>query len=140
MTEFKCKLLNIFTVESTKQWINQSIIQRNTIHFDFTKLQSRPTAMVSVDLSVKDDFSCVSYALYDSINKRFVFKNFYYCPEQTILNHHNSEMYNELVKQGHLIVCGSDVIDYQMIANDIISNAKYLNILQLGYDLSLIHI
>ena len=42
--------------------------------FDFNMLQSKPNAMVSVDLSVKDDFSCVCYALYDSINKRFVFK------------------------------------------------------------------
>lgn len=134
MLEFKCKLLNIFTLPQTQIWVNPKIIERNTQHFDFNMLQSKPNAMVSVDLSVKDDFSCVCYALYDSINKRFVFKNFYYIPKQTIDNHPNSEMYKELVKSGHLTICGDDVIDYQQIANDIIANAKYMNILQIGYD------
>lgn len=134
MLEFKCKLLNIFTLPQSQIWVNQKIIERNTQHFDFNMLQSRPNAMVSVDLSVKDDFSCVCYTLYDSINKRFVFKNFYYIPKQTAYNHPNSEMYKQLIKDGHMIICGDDVIDYRQIANDIIANGKYLNILQIGYD------
>ena len=133
-TEFMCKLLNVFSVPLDKQWIDHKVIERNTGDFDLTKLQARPQCMVSVDLSVKDDFSCVCYALYDSINKRFVFKNDYYIPRNTIKNHHNSEMYTNLVNSGHLKVCGEDVIDYSQIANDIISNSKYVNILQLGYD------
>lgn len=133
-TEFMCKLLNVFSVPLDKQWIDHKVIERNTSDFDLTKLQARPQCMVSVDLSVKDDFSCVCYALYDSINKRFVFKNDYYIPRNTIKNHHNSEMYTNLVNSGHLKVCGEDVIDYSQIANDIISNSKYVNILQLGYD------
>ena len=133
-TEFMCKLLNVFSVPLDKQWIDHKVIERNTGDFDLTKLQARPQCMVSVDLSVKDDFSCVCYALYDSINKRFVFKNDYYIPRNTIKNHHNSEMYTNLVNSGHLKVCGEDVIDYGQIANDIISNSKYVNILQLGYD------
>lgn len=134
MTEFKCKLLNIFTLPVNTIWINQAVIERNTQHFDFRQLQARPNCMVSVDLSVKDDFSCVCYCLYDSINKRFVFKNFYYIPKQTIENHTNAAMYRQLVADGHLIICGEDVIDYNQIASDIITNAKYLNILQIGYD------
>lgn len=134
MTEFKCKLLNIFTLPVNTIWINQTVIERNTQHFDFRQLQARPNCMVSVDLSVKDDFSCVCYCLYDSINKRFVFKNFYYIPKQTIENHTNAAMYRQLVADGHLIICGEDVIDYNQIASDIITNAKYLNILQIGYD------
>ena len=43
-------------------------------------------------------------------------------------------MYKELVKSGHLIICGNEVIDYKQIANDIIANARYVNILQIGYD------
>lgn len=134
MLEFKTKLLNVFTLPQTQIWINSKVVERNTQHFEFNMLQSRPNAMVSVDLSVKDDFSCVCYALYDSINKRFVFKNYYYIPKQTIENHPNSEMYKELVKSGHLIICGNEVIDYKQIANDIIANARYVNILQIGYD------
>ena len=134
MLEFKCKLLNIFTLPTNQQWVNPKVIERNTQHFDFSLLKSRPNAMVSVDLSVKDDFSCVCYTLYDSINKRFIFKNNYYIPKQTIETHPNRELYQRLVDEGHLIICGDDVIDYKMIANDIIGNGKYLNILQIGYD------
>ena len=133
-TEFMCKLLNVFSVPLDKVWIDPHIIERNTQEFDLTKLQSRPSCMVSVDLSVKDDFSCVCYALYDSINKRFVFKNEYYIPKNTVENHHNSEMYKNLVNSGHLKICGTDVIDYSQISNDIIYNSRYVNILQLGYD------
>lgn len=134
MMEFKTKLLNVFTKNATEIWINKNIIERNTEHFNFSMLKSRPQCMVSVDLSVKDDFSCVCYALYDSINKRFVFKNFYYIPKQTAENHPNRAMYKELIDKGYLIVCGNEVIDYKQIASDIISNSKYVNILQIGYD------
>lgn len=134
MMEFKTKLLNVFTKNATEIWINKSVIERNTEHFNFSMLKSRPQCMVSVDLSVKDDFSCVCYALYDSINKRFVFKNFYYIPKQTAENHPNRAMYQELIKNGYLIVCGEEVIDYKQIASNIIANSKYVNILQIGYD------
>jgi len=134
MMEFKTKLLNVFTKNATEIWIDKNVIERNTEHFDFSMLKSRPQCMVSVDLSVKDDFSCVCYALYDSINKRFVFKNFYYIPKQTAENHPNRAMYKELIDKGYLIVCGEEVIDYKQIASDIITNSKYVNILQIGYD------
>lgn len=134
MMEFKTKLLNVFTKNATEIWIEKSVIERNTEHFDFSMLKARPQCMVSVDLSVKDDFSCVCYALYDSINKRFVFKNQYYIPRLTAENHPNRAMYQELIKNGHLIICGNEVIDYKQIASDIISNSKYVNILQIGYD------
>lgn len=134
MLEFKTKLLNVFTKNTTEIWINKSIIEKNTECFDFSMLKARPQAMVSVDLSVKDDFSCVCYALYDSINKRFVFKNQYYIPRLTAEKHPNRAMYQELIKNGHLIICGSEVIDYKQIASDIIANSKYVNILQIGYD------
>ena len=133
-TEFMCKLLNVFSVPMDKVWIDHKVIERNTGDYDLTKLQARPKCMIGVDLSVKDDFSCVCYALYDSINKRFVFKNDYYIPRNTVTNHHNSEMYKNLVNSGHLKICGEDVIDYTMIANDIIQNSRYVEILQLGYD------
>ena len=134
MMEFKTKLLNVFTKSSTEIWIDKNVIEKNTEYFDFSMLKARPQAMVSVDLSVKDDFSCVCYALYDSINKRFVFKNQYYIPKQTAENHPNRAMYQELIKNGYLIICGNEVIDYKQIASDIIANSKYVNILQIGYD------
>jgi len=134
MLEFKTKLLNVFVQGTTQVWIDRKQVEKYSQEIDLTKLTTRPQCMVSVDLSVKDDFSCVCYALYDSLNKKFFFKNDYYIPKQTIENHPNRVMYQSLVENGHLIICGEEVIDYQQIANDIISNARYVNILQIGYD------
>lgn len=134
MVNFKTKLLNVFCLPQAQVWVDRKVIERNTKHLDFSKLQSRPQCMVAVDLSVKDDMSAVTYALYDSINHRFYFKNDYYIPKNTVSNHPNKEMYKSLVEQGYLKICGEDVIEYSQIANDIINNAKYVNILQLGYD------
>lgn len=134
MLEFKTKLLNIFVPGTTQVWVDRKQVEKHSQEIDLIKMTSRPQCMVSVDLSVKDDFSCVCYTLYDSLNKKFFFKNFYYIPKNTMENHPNKVLYQSLVENGYLIICGKEVIDYQQIANDIISNAKYVNILQIGYD------
>lgn len=134
MLEFKTKLLNVFVQGTAVIWIPRYIVEKNSQEIDLTKLQSRPQCMVSVDLSVKDDFSCVCYALYDALNKKFYFKCDYYIPKQTAELHPNRVLYQSLISQGYLKLCGDEVIDYNIIAQDIISNGKYLNILGVGYD------
>ena len=133
-TNFLTKLLNVFVQDISTKWIDKDVILKYTKPLRLSKLKTRPKAFVAVDLSVKDDFSVVCYALYDSLNHRFYFTCDFYIPKNTANNHHNSEMYKELVKNGKMKICGNDVIDYTMIANDIIGNAKYVDIVNLGYD------
>lgn len=134
MTEFRTKLLNIFTANVQAIWIKQSVLRKNVIDIDFAKITTRPVCFVSIDLSVKDDLSAVTYLMYDSIQKIFWEKTLFYCPKTTIETHTSTELYRRWKDEGYLIECGEDVIDYEMIAKDVISNAKYLNIVNISYD------
>lgn len=134
MVEFKTKMLNIFTPPVKANWVEPKVIQRNMIEVDLQNITTRPLCMVSVDLSVRDDISAVCYGLYDAINKSFAFYLDYYIPENTILSHTNSQLYQGWVNAGYLHVCGKEVIDYQQIGKDILNNSKYFNILTINYD------
>lgn len=134
MLEFKTKLLNVFAPPAKADWISPKVIERQTVKIKIDEITTRPVCMIAVDLSVKDDMSCVCYGMYDSINKKFYFHNDYYIPRNTVENHQNTEMYRRWVDQGYLKICGDDVIDYEQIGKDIISNSYYLNILNISYD------
>ena len=134
MLEFRTKLLNIFCLPTVEEWVSPKIIDENTMDIDLDKLKSKPQSMCAIDLSVKGDLSAVSFGMYSSVNHMFYFKNFYYSPRQTIYNDENTEFYKLMVNKGYLKICGNEIIDYRIIANDIIATAKKLNILQVNYD------
>lgn len=90
--------------------------------------------MVSVDLSVFDDFSTVTYTIYNEDTRTFFSHNEFYLPEDTIYNHTNKELYQKWVDEGHLIAIPGNVIDYKLIANDIMRRGAKLKILKIGYD------
>ena len=134
MTEFRTKMLNINTLPVDTEWIKRSVLEKALVDIKIEDITTRPVCMIGIDLSVKHDFSCVTYGLYDSINKTFTFYTDYYIPANELQVHTNSELYRRWVEQGYLNLCGVDVIDYEQIAKDIIEKAKYLNILSIGYD------
>jgi len=134
MVEFKTKLLNVFVPANKVDWISIKVLEKQAVKLNLSEITTHPLCMVAVDLSVKDDLSCVSYGLYDSISKKFYFYNDYYIPLNTVETHVNSEMYRRWVEQGYLKISGIDVVDYQQIAQDIIENSKYVNILSINYD------
>ena len=134
MTEFRTKLLNVNTLPVDKEWIKHKVLAQATVSIKIEDITSRPLCMIGVDLSVKDDFSCCTYGLYDSINKTFTFYTDYYIPKETLYTHPNSEQYIRWAEQGYLHICGTDVIDYEQIGKDILEKSKYVNILSIGYD------
>ena len=136
MKEFRTKQLNIFVSGNDSPWFTGDEISHHFSKIDPTTVRdangNAPDTMVAVDLSVKDDFSAVSYNMY-LINK-FHVHTVYYIPEEALKTHRNKELYKKWVKEGYLKVCGKKSIDYDMIANDVMEMAKYLCILQIGYD------
>ncbi len=134
MMTFRTKLLNIFVQDKTKSWLTQDDISALAIPFDIKRVQGCPNTMVSVDLSVCDDFSTVSYTIQDNTNYEFYSYTDYYIPEILLTTHQNRNLYQRWVDNGHLKVCPGNVIDYDMISDDIVANSKTLNILQIGYD------
>lgn len=136
MKAFRTKLLNIYVSGNDKPWFTGDEICHHFRKIDPKNIRDAngnpPDTMVAVDLSVKDDFSAVSYNMYllDSFHVHTV----YYIPEEALSKHRNKELYKKWVKEGYLKVCGKKSIDYDMIANDVMEMANYLCILQIGYD------
>lgn len=136
MKAFRTKLLNVYVTGNDKPWFTPDEINRHFAKVDPKNIRddkgNMPDTMVAVDLSVKDDFSAVSYNMY--LTHRFHIHTVYYIPEETLKEHSNKELYQKWEKEGYLKVCGKKAIDYDMIARDVVEMGKYLKILQIGYD------
>lgn len=131
---FRTKLLNVFCVNDEKTWMPSGVVQSMLGDFDIDRVQGRPECAVAFDLSVHDDFSAVSYTLYDQRDKRFYAHTDYYFPEGALASHPNRELYTAWHEAGYLHLCHGQRIDTKQIAADIISRARHLNIIRIGYD------
>ena len=135
--EFYNKLLNVFTHNLTKAWITREQIEDMFYEIDTAKLKDQ-RCVASVDLSVSDDFSAVTYTFY--LPDRY-YNNVlcplhsitdYYFPEAQLKEHRNREIYKRWIDAGHLKLCKGSVIDYDQIANDLLG--KPFLIMGVGYD------
>lgn len=140
MKAFRNKLLNIFAEDSAKSWIEGKEIEALYLPEGSVEDYRNVRAVCSVDLSVVDDFSAVTYLLYMPgrvVHGREVSVPFhsiteYYFPKGQIGNHPNSELYKRWAEYGYLNLVEGDVIDYRRIVEDILS--KPFAILGIGYD------
>lgn len=139
MQEFRNKLLNIFAHSELEDWIPTKEIESRSIRTDIESFRG-VRCVASVDLSVCDDLSAVSYLLYmpgrvlpeRTTETPFHSITHYYFPEGQIATHPNGELYQRWVDAGYLTLCEGAVIDYRQIVNDILS--KPFSILGVGYD------
>ena len=134
MLEFRSKLVNLFVADNIKEWVSRGLLTELTAKFDPRQLTGRPDAMCSFDLSVSDDFSAVAYTVYSEATKKFYSYCDFYIPEETLKTHPNAKLYELWVKNGYMKVCKGKVIDYEMVANDILAMNEHIRILQIGYD------
>lgn len=134
MRDFRTKLLNVFDTETGKTWITGQQVRDHTRTLNAGSLGYRPDCEVAVDLSVRDDFSAVSYYLYLKNEQSAHIITDYYLPSATLKTHPNRELYAKWVKDGWLKVCGEETIDYAMIAQDIWGFGSKVRILGIGYD------
>ena len=134
MKAFRTKLLNIFVVDDRAAWITAEEARQRRVDFDIERIKTGPLCMVAMDLSVHDDFSAISYNIYDEALKKFYVHTDYYIPETTLKKHPNKELYKRWVDNGYMKVCKGDVISYEMITNDMLAKSKNLRIVGVGYD------
>lgn len=135
MLAFRTKLLNMFVIAENRVWFdNRKALSLLDDSFDIDHLGIKPPTAVSFDLSVRDDFSAVSYAFYDARKMKFYCHTDYYFPRGAMANHVNRALYELWAEQGHLKLLEGDAIDVRQIAADIIDRSKRLNILKIGYD------
>ena len=136
MLAFRTKLLNIFVTDVTRQWLTGDEIRDLYRPFSWDALDGTnpPLAMVSFDLSVWNDFSCVCYQIYNQESGTFHFHLDYYLPQGTLANHANAAVYQQWADDGYLILLPGDVIDYDLIVRDIITRNGKIVIAGIGYD------
>ena len=134
MLAFRTKLLNIFTINEAKTWFSFEKATQLCSGFDIDSVQGSPQCAVAFDLSVRDDFSAVSYTLYSTSNKRFYSYTDYYFPDGALDGHPNEQLYRRWHQDGYLHLCSGDKIDVRQIADDIMRRSKFLKIIRVGYD------
>lgn len=135
MRDFRTKLLNVFDTDTGETWISGQTVRDHMRHTDMAILkQKRMPCEVGVDLSVRDDFSAVSYLLCDKGRREAHIYTDYYLPKQTLEKHPNRVLYQKWVKEGWMHVCGDETIDYKQIAHDIWNMGANCIIKGIAYD------
>ena len=135
MKEFRNKLLNVFTKNEIKEWINPAKIEE--LSYRHTGLNGA-RCVVAVDLSVCDDFSAVTYLFHlperyrSGIYCPFHSITEYFIPEEVVNKHPNRELYKKWIADGHLRTIKGSVINYEWLANDILEHPYVIK--GLGYD------
>lgn len=134
MLAFRTKLLNMFVIAENRVWFdNRKASSLLDPDFDIGKERGRKVA-VSVDLSVRDDFSAVSYGFLDVKEGKAYIHTDYYFPKGALATHVNRALYEIWADQGYLKLIDGDAIDMKEIAADIIERAKTLKVLKIVYD------
>lgn len=131
---FRTKLLNEFSVNEARTWMTWERAESLLGPFDIDRAEGRPPCAVAFDLSVHDDFSAVTYTIYDRATRRFLSHTDYYFPEGSLSGHPNAAQYAIWHEQGHLRFCAGEKIDVKMIASDILRRARRLSIVRIAYD------
>ena len=134
MLAFRTKLLNLFAVDSSQVWFSREKAEQLIGDFDIDLVQGHPDCAVAFDLSVRDDFSAVTYTLYDSRDKRFYAHTDYYFPIGALAGHPNEQLYRLWNERGFLTFTDGDRIDVRRIADDILRRSRKLRIIRIGYD------
>lgn len=134
MRAFRTKLLNVFETGTMETWIKGEVVRSHYRRVELGALGYRPECQVAVDLSVRDDFSAVSYFLHLKDAEGGHMITDYYIPRQTLESHVNRVIYAKWVAEGYMNVCGEETIDYEQIARDIFQRGSQLRILRIGFD------
>ena len=134
MLTFRTKLLNVFTLNEQKTWFTWEKARELVGDFDIDLVEGHPSCAVAFDLSVRDDFSAVSYTIYSERTKRFYSHTDYYLPEGSLSGHPNEQLYRQWAADGWLRLCKGERIDVRQVCGDILLRSKRVSIVRIGYD------
>lgn len=134
MTEFRTKLVNVFTQEGVRPWFTPSEARALSSGWRIEQTEGHPPAMAAIDLSVRDDFSVVSYVVYSRAARKFYVASDYFIPEETLTWHPNRRQYQRWVRDGWMTAVPGAVITAEPIVERIMARNKIVRILKIGYD------
>lgn len=118
-------------VSSYNAWIPREIIAKRMEPVNIEDYRGC-VCYLGVDLSSVGDFTALSCMI--PYEDKFIFKNWTFLPEETIVNHPNNELYQKFINEGSMIVTPGNVCDYQYIGNKIREISECLVVQGIYYD------
>lgn len=133
MTNFKTKILNKWCASAVGEWIPAEYILKCSEKVDLSQWGGY-TCYLGLDLSSVSDMTAISVLLFDNINQRYNFKNYYFLPQSALQESPNREKYRVWNEQGYLSLTSGNVVDYEYILNKIQEINKVIPVEAIAYD------
>lgn len=129
----KVKNFNVWLQKNAeKTWLGTEFIDAaltTTINLDDYK---NAECYVGVDLGTNTDICCISVCIKGA--DEYLFKNYYYLPEDSLNTATHKKMYKEWAADGYITLTSGNVTDYDVILKDMVEISKKLRIKQVHYD------
>lgn len=133
MTNFKTKILNKWVASAIGEWIPSEYLLKCSEKVNL-KDYTHNVCYIGLDLSSVSDMTAISVLIFDNINQKYIFKNFYYLPQTALQESPNREKYRVWYEQKKLNLTSGNVVDYEYILNDIQKINKIIPIQAISYD------
>ena len=133
MTNFKTKILNKWVASAIGEWIPSEYLLKCSEKVNLEDY-THNVCYIGLDLSSVSDMTAISVLVFDNINQKYIFKNFYYLPQTALQESPNREKYRVWYEQKDLNLTSGNVVDYEYILNDIQKINKIIPIQAISYD------
>ena len=133
MTNFKTKILNKWVASAIGEWIPSEYLLKCSEKVNLEDY-THNVCYIGLDLSSVSDMTAISVLIFDNINQKYIFKNFYYLPQTALQESPNREKYRVWYEQKYLYLTSGNVVDYEYILNDIQKINKIIPIQAISYD------
>ncbi|MBQ9200733.1 MAG: terminase large subunit [Lachnospiraceae bacterium] len=133
MTNFKTKILNKWVASAIGEWIPSEYLLKCSEKVNLEDY-THNVCYIGLDLSSVSDMTAISVLIFDNINQKYIFKNFYYLPQTALQESPNREKYRVWYEQKYLNLTSGNVVDYEYILNDIQKINKIIPIQAISYD------
>lgn len=133
MTNFKTKILNKWCASAVGEWIPNEVLLKDSQKVNLEDWKDY-TCYVGLDLSSVSDITAISILLFDNINQKYLFKNYYFLPQSALQESSNREKYRVWSEQDYLFLTSGNVVDYEYVLNLIQRINKIVQIEAIAYD------
>lgn len=133
MVNFKTKILNIWCSNAVGEWIPSEYLLKCSEKVNLGDWTNY-VCYVGLDLSSVSDITAISVLIFDNINQKYIFKNFYFLPQTALQESPNREKYRNWNLQKFLDLTSGNVVDYEYILNRIQQINKIVPIEAISYD------
>ncbi len=133
MVNFKTKILNQWCASAVGEWIPSEYILKCSDRVNLEDWKDY-VCYLGLDLSSVSDITAISVLIFDNINQKYIFKNYYFLPQTALQESPNREKYRNWNLQKFLDLTSGNVVDYEYILNKIQQINKIVPIEAISYD------